>query len=132
MERGLFFGFCFWVDGSCLVTFKFSRCRFFLFWWLCGRREGSKRARLLDFFRERPLTGYGEAAEAVGTTVGYARKVLCLERKRGRRHRLTKKDYIFAFYNGGLAARQGDRQAGGHNPGLRPKAQVPIPQVTSQ
>ncbi len=63
-----------------------------------GRGEGTKRARLLDFFREKPLASYGEAAGAVGTTVGYARKVLCLERREGRRHRFTKKDYVFRLF----------------------------------
>ena len=63
-----------------------------------GGREGSKRTRLLEYFRERPLASYGEAAEAVGTTVDYARKVLCQERKRGWRHRFTKKDHVFRLF----------------------------------
>lgn len=39
-----------------------------------------------------------EAAEAVGTTVGYARKVLCQERRRGWLHRFTKKEYIIRLF----------------------------------
>lgn len=61
-------------------------------------RKTQRGGRLLEFFRGKPLASYGEAAEAVGTTVGYARKVLCQERRRGRRHRFTKKDYIFRLF----------------------------------
>ena len=80
-----------------MVTFKFPSS-FSPFGDRVRPKEGSKRARLLDFFKENPLAGYREAAEAVGTTVGYARKVLCLERREGRRHRFTKKDYIFRLF----------------------------------